>query len=75
MLSGMYEICGVITHKGRAADSGHYIGWVLNDEGKWYKFDDDVVTEVTIKEIKGLSGGGDWHSAYICFYRNSVWRS
>lgn len=24
--TGQYELCGVVTHKGRSADSGHYIG-------------------------------------------------
>lgn len=25
--NGEYELVGVITHKGRSADSGHYVGW------------------------------------------------
>ena len=25
---GLYELHSMVTHKGRSADSGHYIGWV-----------------------------------------------
>lgn len=28
-----YELFGVVTHKGRSSDSGHYIGWVKSDDG------------------------------------------
>lgn len=31
--TGWYELCGVVTHQGRSADSGHYIGWVKDDNG------------------------------------------
>ena len=71
--SGIYELFGVVTHKGRDADSGHYIGWVRQAEGSdtWWRFDDDVVTEVLTAEIMALRGGGDWHTAYLNFYRAS----
>lgn len=26
--TGNYELIAVVTHKGRSADGGHYIGWV-----------------------------------------------
>lgn len=32
------------------------------------KFDDDVVTPCTSEEILRLSGGGDWHCAYVLLY-------
>ena len=41
--SGWYNLKGVLTHKGRSIDSGHYIGWTKNGD-KWVKFDDDKVT-------------------------------
>lgn len=68
---GQYEIMGVVTHKGRSADSGHYIGWVRQEPSSdvWWKYDDDKVTQVTTAEILDLSGGGDWHTAYLTFYR------
>ena len=32
---GMYELFGVVTHKGRSADAGHYIGWVKAKGGAY----------------------------------------
>ncbi|KAL1928924.1 hypothetical protein VTP01DRAFT_1983 [Rhizomucor pusillus] len=67
--TGQYELCAVLTHVGRSADSGHYIAWVKNAEDKWYKFDDDKVSIVKDADIERLDGGGDWHTAYIVLYR------
>jgi ubiquitin carboxyl-terminal hydrolase 14 len=36
------------------------------------KFDDDVVSPVTSDEILRLSGGGDWHVAYVLLYGPKV---
>lgn len=30
--SGLYELVGVVTHKGANADGGHYISWVAKDD-------------------------------------------
>jgi len=70
--SGMYELSGVVTHRGRLADSGHYVGWCRQAPGseKWFKFDDDVVTEVGPEAIVDLNGSSsDWHMSYLCIYR------
>ncbi len=69
-VSGWYDLVAVLTHVGRTAESGHYIGWVKDQNGEWWKFDDDKVSPVTEEEIQKLEGGGDWHSAYICLYRS-----
>mmetsp|Transcript_25499 Transcript_25499/g.37630 ORF Transcript_25499/g.37630 Transcript_25499/m.37630 type:complete len:497 (-) Transcript_25499:101-1591(-) len=68
---GQYELMGVVTHKGRSANSGHYIGWVRQapESHIWWKYDDDKVTEVSTADIMELKGGGDWHTAYLNFYR------
>lgn len=66
--SGMYELIGVLTHVGRSADSGHYIGWTKRN-GNWWKFDDEKVTKVNGEDILKLDGGGDWHTAYMLLYR------
>lgn len=34
----------------------------------WYKCDDDKVSPVTEEEVLKLSGGGDWHCAYVLLY-------
>ncbi|KAE9418193.1 hypothetical protein Angca_009008 [Angiostrongylus cantonensis] len=66
--SGFYELKAVITHKGRSSNSGHYVAWVRMDEDKWAMCDDDHVTSVTSDQILKLSGGGDWHCAYVLLY-------
>ena len=60
-----------VTHKGRSADSGHYIGWVRQEPGSnfWWKYDDEIVTETTTEEVMKLKGGGDRDTAYLMFYR------
>lgn len=65
--SGFYELKAVLTHKGRSSASGHYVGWIKRED-QWFKCDDDLVTPVESDEILKLSGGGDWHCAYVCLY-------
>lgn len=68
---GNYELFAVVTHKGRSADSGHYIGWAKAEgEGDdWFCFDDDDVSACKSEDILKLKGGGDWHMNYLTFYR------
>ncbi|XP_034097704.1 ubiquitin carboxyl-terminal hydrolase 14 [Drosophila albomicans] len=66
--SGFYTLKAVLTHKGRSSSSGHYVAWVRSSGDVWFKFDDDDVTSVTTDEILRLSGGGDWHCAYVLLY-------
>ena len=69
--SGLYELRGLITHQGASADSGHYTSYVKKqgaldsktgkrkeEDGKWWWFNDDKVTEVEAEKIETLSGGG-----------------
>jgi len=58
-----------VTHKGRSADSGHYVGWCHKSGDQWIQYDDDIVTSQKTEEIMALRGGGDWHMAYILIYR------
>lgn len=68
---GYYELAAIVTHKGRSADSGHYIGWARKAEGSdvWFKFDDARVDECSTADVLKLSGGGDHDTAYLNFYR------
>lgn len=80
--SGLYELRGVVTHQGASADSGHYTAYVKKEasvdpktgkkgeeDGKWWWFNDDKVSEVTSDKIDALCGGGESHSALILLYR------
>jgi len=33
-LTGVYDLVAVLTHKGRSADSGHYVAWVKQENGQ-----------------------------------------
>lgn len=72
--TGWYNLIAVLTHMGRTADSGHYMAWVQSqhDKNVWWKFDDNMVTAVHAADVSKLDGGGDWHIAYLCLYRESV---
>ncbi|KAF4635908.1 hypothetical protein G7Y89_g2184 [Cudoniella acicularis] len=80
--SGLYELRGIVTHQGASADSGHYTSYVKKqgpldlktgkrgeEDGKWWWFNDDKVSEVDADKIDTLSGGGESHSALILLYR------
>jgi len=70
-VSGLYDLCAVLTHIGRSADSGHYIGWVRKENSEdWIQYDDDRVKIVSQEDIQKLDGGGDWHTAYILLYQS-----
>ena len=32
--TGFYDLTAIITHKGRTADSGHYVAWARKDKSK-----------------------------------------
>jgi len=59
--SYVYNLYGVCNHMG-GVNGGHYTCFVKNDNGKWYHYDDDVVTEV--KDAKGIIT----RNAYCFFY-------
>jgi len=66
--SGYYVLQAVLTHKGRSSNSGHYVGWVKQKGEVWLKCDDDEVSPVHEEDVLKLSGGGDWHTAYLLVY-------
>ncbi|KAK7478569.1 hypothetical protein BaRGS_00030168 [Batillaria attramentaria] len=69
--SHTYDLYGLCLHLG--ADSthhGHYISFCLAADGRWYRFDDETVTEVnmeyelTTREVR--------QNAYILFYKRAA---
>lgn len=67
--SGYYELCGVISHKGRSADGGHYIYWGKRG-GRWIVYDDTHAAEVSEEDVLRLRGIGESHIAYVLLYRS-----
>merc|ERR1719334_2587786 len=68
-ITGYYRLRGVVTHKGLSAQSGHYIGYVLDPKKGWIQFDDEYSTEVHAEHVKQLYGGtGHTQMSYVCYY-------
>ncbi|GET91002.1 ubiquitin hydrolase, putative [Leishmania tarentolae] len=67
--SGYYDLCGVISHKGRSADGGHYVYWGRK-AGTWLVYDDEHVAAVSEEDVKRLRGVGEAHIAYVLLYRS-----
>lgn len=80
--SGIYDLRAVITHQGSSADSGHYTAYVKKtapvdpktgkkgqEDGNWWWFNDDKISEVEGDKIETLAGGGESHSALILLYK------
>ena len=80
--TGQYELVGIVSHQGRSADGGHYVGWVRTHkrDGKEYKddvwllFDDEDVIQYEWKQITGVAldlqgGRADTQIAYLCLYK------
>lgn len=70
--SGYYELSAVLTHRGRSSSSGHYVGWIRKKGDDWLMCDDDNVYPVTTADVLKLSGGGDWHTAYVLLYAPKI---
>lgn len=70
--AGRYDLVAVLTHKGRSADSGHYVSWVKEEDGQWINFDDELIIAVKEADVLALAGGGDWHMANLLLYRAQV---
>ena len=61
-LECIYNLIGVINHKGSLQEYGHYYAFVKNPiKKKWYKIDDSNVTTLKTSEIVN-------QNAYVLFY-------
>lgn len=49
--TGLYELVGIVTHKGASADGGHYIGWGknTNEEDSWFSKHIPVICHYCIR--------------------------
>lgn len=71
--TGLYELLGVVTHKGPSADHGHYMGWVKQAEAisrspaaqaiprdreqTWLRFADENVDTFSQRVLTDMEGG------------------
>jgi len=70
-VSGLYDLIGIVAHKGSSADGGHYMSWAkcVGKENSWFKFDDAKVSVVDDNSVLGLEGGGEGPVAYLLLYQ------
>jgi ubiquitin C-terminal hydrolase len=59
-----YNLIGVISHFGESSMSGHFIAECKHFDGKWYTFNDSIVSG----PYNSAKGNG---TPYILFYQNS----
>lgn len=56
----IYELFAVVTHIG-SVNTGHYVAFIKNSIGQWFKFDDSVVSHASHEEVQATN-------AYLLFY-------
>jgi ubiquitin carboxyl-terminal hydrolase 14 len=80
--TGAFELVAVVSHQGRTAEGGHYVGWAISEkaDGKkkkddtWLLFDDENVSERLDKDVDLAGGRLDTHIAYFCLYKKAATR-
>lgn len=60
-----YCLFGILTHQGSTAGSGHYITFIRPNMKKWYKFNDENVSEVSLGYIRKQAEGGSMEKIEI----------
>jgi ubiquitin carboxyl-terminal hydrolase 14 len=65
--AGRYHLIGVLTHRGRSSEGGHYVAH-MKVKDAWLRFDDEKVTEIEDSDIEQLSGSPDWHTSTLVLY-------
>lgn len=65
----VYELYSILVHNG-TANHGHYFSYIKSeDNGRWFCFNDDRVTEINILDIEKTFGGVGHSNAYALSYR------
>ena len=56
-----YELYGISNHGG-GSGGGHYWAYCKNNDGKWYKYNDNIVSNLTLERVVSPE-------AYCLFYK------
>jgi ubiquitin carboxyl-terminal hydrolase 36/42 len=66
----LYHLYAVVVHLdvSNASDSGHYICYIKNSLGHWYKIDDSKVKKVDLFEVTSQRAYMLFYARYICFF-------
>jgi hypothetical protein len=56
-----YSLMSILVHVGNRSNSGHYIAFMRpNMDNKWYKFNDEVISECSKKYVDDMSFGSEY---------------
>ena len=61
----IYDLLGVVMHKGLSTKKGHYTSYIKGFDDKWYLADDSRITPVTINTVLSAR-------AYMLFYHKRI---
>mmetsp|Transcript_26156 Transcript_26156/g.25335 ORF Transcript_26156/g.25335 Transcript_26156/m.25335 type:complete len:115 (+) Transcript_26156:1698-2042(+) len=62
---GKFNLIGLVSHKGKTLESGHYVAFTKRQDGIWYNCNDDTVTRVQkVEQILEQK-----NQAYILLYQ------
>mmetsp|Transcript_42854 Transcript_42854/g.41177 ORF Transcript_42854/g.41177 Transcript_42854/m.41177 type:complete len:139 (+) Transcript_42854:1457-1873(+) len=67
----IYELYSVLVHSGGAM-GGHYYAYIKSfEDGKWYNFNDSIVSQIQEDDISRVFGdmGGGCATAYMLMYK------
>ena len=74
-----YILTGVLVHSGYNLQSGHYFSYIMDQEtGKWYKFNDSMVTDYNINNLENdcYGNNNEGNTAYLLFYtKKNIFRN
>ncbi|XP_024945389.1 ubiquitin carboxyl-terminal hydrolase 48 isoform X2 [Cephus cinctus] len=48
----VYNLMGILSHKGQSAHSGHFVANIRNSDGQWHELSDDKVDEVDLNQLE-----------------------
>lgn len=69
----MYNIFSILMHEGKA-DSGHYYCYIYSEEQKkWFKYNDSIVTEAVEEDLllEAFGKANSTRNACCLFYRRA----
>ncbi|KAI3969967.1 hypothetical protein MKW92_007851 [Papaver armeniacum] len=73
LITGIYDLVSVLTHKGDSGSTGHYYAAVKQRNGKWILFDDHISTAMHQEDVTKFCGGVRMNeTAYVCMYKSRV---
>ncbi|VVB00529.1 unnamed protein product [Arabis nemorensis] len=70
--TGLYDLVSVLSHKGKTANTGHYMAWVNKKQVGWVFYDDHRSSLKNKEDFMKLLSGGDDSHAYIAMYKARV---